>query len=319
MNLPRPYLPLLVLLAAGCGPADDHPRTITGLVDATEVDVASKVPGRVKQLFVREGDTVTAGQPLVAIAGEDIQAKVGQVEAAIGAARARLTLARNGARSEEKEQAKRAADAARHQLELAEKIHERTAALVPAGGVPPARMDEVDAQLALARDNLDIARARQELVEKGARREEVEALEALVRQAEGSLAEVQSYRDELAQEAPTAGEVAKIVLHEGELAATGYPILTLVRTDDPWFSFAVREDLLAGLRVGTAIRVEVPALGRTVEATVFQLAPLGDFATWKATAEKDGFDLKSFEVKARPTARVEGLRPGMTARWTPER
>jgi HlyD family secretion protein len=319
MNRTRTCLPLLVLLLAACGPDEDRPRVVTGLVDATEIDVASKVPGRVKQLFVREGDPVTAGQALVAISGEDIEAKVGQVEAAIGAARARLALARSGARIEDKEQAKRAVDAARHQLELAEKIHERTTALVPVGGVPPAKVDEVEAQLALARDNLEIARARSEAVEKGARREEVEALEALVRQAEGSLAEVSSYRDELTQDAPTAGEVAKVVLHEGELAATGYPILTLVRIDDPWFSFAVREDLLAGLAVGQAIQVEVPALGRTVEATVFQLAPLGDFATWKATAEKDGFDLKSFEVKARPTNKVEGLRPGMTARFTPGR
>lgn len=319
MIRPLPAALLLALVVAGCGPDDDRSRAITGLVDATEVDVASKVPGRVKQLFVREGDRVAPGQPLVAIAGDDIEAKVGQVEAAIGAARARLSLARNGARGEEKEQARRAVDAARHQLELAEKIHQRTIALVPVGGVPPARVDEIEAQLALARDNLEIARARHDLVQKGARDEEVAALEALVRQAEGSLAEVQSYRNELEQAAPTAGEVAKIVLHEGELAATGYPILTLVRTDDPWFSFAVREDLLVDLRVGGTIQVEVPALGRTVPATVFQLAPLGDFATWKATGEKDGFDLKSFEVKARPAAKVEGLRPGMTARWTPER
>jgi HlyD family secretion protein len=112
------------------------------------------------------------------------------------------------------------------------------------------------------------------------------------------------------------GEIARIVLHEGELAATGYPILTIVTIDAPWASFAVREDLLKELKVGTRVTAEVPALGRTVEFEVYSIAAMGDFATWKATNAKDSFDLKTFEVKARPTAKIEGLRPGMTVRWT---
>jgi HlyD family secretion protein len=155
-----------------------------------------------------------------------------------------------------------------------------------------------------------------DLVEKGARFEEIQALQALVQQAQAARAEVESYRRETALRAPLSGEVAKQVLHPGELAATGYPVITLVDRADSWATFPVREDLLRAVKVGTRLQVEVPALGRRVSMEVFHLAAMGDYAVWKATTEKKGFDLKSFEVKARPVEPLPDLRPGMTVRWT---
>jgi HlyD family secretion protein len=106
-------------------------------------------------------------------------------------------------------------------------------------------------------------------------------------------------------------------VHRGELAATGYPILTLVDRSDSWAAFAVREDLLADVKAGTTLQVEVPALRRTLAMTVFSIAPMGDFATWRSTGEKGSFDLRTFEVKARPEKADPDLRPGMTARFVP--
>jgi HlyD family secretion protein len=307
-----------VVAGTGCEGArrDAAPKVLTGLIDATEIDVASKIPARVKEMKVREGDRVTRGQPLVVLESEEIEAKLSQVHSAIDAARAKLAMARNGARRQEKEQAAKAVEAAQAQFDLARKMHERLSRLVQEGSVPQAAFDDVEYRFQAARDQVEIADARWRMVKEGARTEEVEALEALVRQAEGTLAEVESYGRERAQAAPIEGEVARLVLHEGELAATGYPILTLVAIDDPWASFAVREDLLKELAVGTRVTAEVPALGRSVDFEVTSIAVMGDFATWKATSARDSFDLKTFEVKARPTARVEGLRPGMTVRWT---
>lgn len=301
---------------AGCARAPREPAVMaTGLVDATEIDVASKVPGRIAAVPVREGDRVAAGQPVAEILSEEIEAKLAQVQSVIEASQARLRMARNGARDEEKAQARIALVAARHQAELARKMHDRLAALARDGSAPQATFDNAETQYKLAMDQLAIAEARYAMVRHGARDEEVEALEALVRQAEGTLAEVRSYEAEKVQEAPIAGEVAKVVLHAGELAATGHPIVTLVDIDNPWATFAVREDLLRDVRIGTRFRARVPALDRTLEFEVFHVAALGDFATWKATSEKNAFDLKSFEVKARPVTPAEGLRPGMTVRW----
>jgi len=307
----------LPFLAACAACAGDPPRAITGLVDATEIDVASKVPGRVKALAVREGDAVQEGQALVTIESQEVLSKIDQVTAAVEAARAKLKLARHGARAAEKDQARRALDTARAQAELAKKGWDRASALVATGTITQAMFDDADFKWKAAQDQLAIAQARLELVQLGARSEELEALEALVRQGEGSLAEVRTYGRELSQASPLTGEVAKILVHQGELAATGYPILTLVDRRDAWVTFPVREDLLPGLSVGATIQVEVPAVRRTIAMTVFQVAPLGDFATWRATGEKGRFDLRTFEVKARPAAPDLELRPGMTARFVP--
>lgn len=314
----RPLLvPLALLTLAACG--DRGPGPITGLVDATEIDVASKIPGRVKAIAVREGDPVREGQELVTIESQEVEAKIDQVKAAVEAARAKLQLAERGARVEERQQARRALDTARSQLEVATKGHQRATALLATGTITQAAFDEADFKFKAAQDQLAMAQARYDLVVKGARPEELEALRALVRQGEGGLAEVESYGRETVQTAPIGGEVAKILVHRGELAATGYPILTLVDRRDSWATFPVREDLLAGVKVGTVLQVEVPALRRTLPMTVFAVAPLGDFATWRATGEKGSFDLRTFEVKARPEQPDPDLRPGMTARFTPAR
>ena len=305
----------LAALLSACAP--QAPLAVTGLVDAAEIDVASKVPGRVKALAVREGDAVQEGQELLTIESQEVLSRLDQVTAAVEAARARLKLAQRGARTEERDQARRALDTARTQADLAKKGWDRASALVATGTITQAAFDEADFKWKAAQDQLAIAQARFDLVQKGARAEELEALEALVRQGEGSLAEVRTYGRELSQTSPLTGEVAKILVHRGELAATGYPILTLVDRRDAWVTFPVREDLLAGLTVGTTIQVEVPAVRRTIPMAVFQVAPLGDFATWRATGEKGRFDLRTFEVKARPAQPDLELRPGMTARFVP--
>jgi len=305
-----------LFLAGACSEPAPQPerRLITGLVNATEIDLASKVPGRVSELTVREGDRVTKGQVLARLESHEIEAKLTQVNAAIGAADARLALARKGARDEEKRAVGKQLDAARHQVDLTRKMYDRVASLVEKQAVPRSKFDEVLFKYEVSRDQLAMAEARYQMVQNGARDEEIQALEALVAQARGTLDEIEAYRSETEQRAPLDAEVSKIIVNVGELAATGYPILTLVDLSTLWASFAVREDLLTAVHVGDMLELEVPALGRTVPMRVDRLAVLGDFATWKATSDKDRFDLKSFEVKVRPEGPVEGLRPGMTVR-----
>lgn len=310
-------LAALLIAVPSCSAPVQAPVTITGLMDATEVDVASKVPGRVKEILVHEGDVVESGQQLVTIESDELQAKLDQVQAGISAAQAKLRLAQAGARTEEKDATRQALAAARHQAEVAKKGRDRVEALLKEGAIPQAQFDDVESRWLVAMDQLAMAEARYSLVNKGARSEELEALRALVKQGEGSMAEVKSYQKETVQNAPLKGEVSKIVLHRGELASSGYPILTLVDLDDVWATFAVREDMLRNVQKGSRIEAEVPALGRKVSFEVFHIAAMGDFATWKATTDKGGFDLKSFEVKARPVEKVQGLRPGMTVRWFP--
>jgi len=297
-------------------PPPAGPPTLTGLVNATERDVASKVPGRLAEVTVREGDRVDTGALLARIESLELDAKAAQAEAAIAATQARLALAHEGARPQEKRALKSAVAAARHQVDLAKKMADRMTTLAAAEVVPTAKFDEASFRYDAALDQLSIARAKLDAVEAGARDNEIAALEALVHQAEAALAEVQAYRKETEQHAPQGGLVSKVYLHSGELAATGAPILTLVDLEDLWVAFAVREDLLPGIHLGDHVTVDVPALGQAVPMEVQHLAAMGDFATWRATSDKDRFDLKTFEVRLRPLTPTPGLRPGMSARWT---
>lgn len=308
-------LSLFALFFFACN-SQPKQMTITGLMDVYEIDVASKVPGRIVKMLVKEGDPVQAGQKLVLIESHEIEAKLEQVKAATKAAQAKLRLAKKGARDQEKQAVEKALSAAQHQLELAEKMKNRMYNLLQGQAIPQAKYDEVEHKYKMAMEQLAVAQSRASLVKSGARKEEIEALQALVAQGKGALAEVQSYAAETEQHAPITGEVAKVILHPGELAATGYPIVTLVDLKQQWASFVVREDMLKNIHKGDIIQVEVPALGKTIDIEIYHLASLGDFATWRATSEKNSFDLKSFEVRARPQKPIDHLRPGMTVRWT---
>lgn len=151
------------------------------------------------------------------------------------------------------------------------------------------------------------------MAQTGAREEDKEAAAALVSRASGAVSEVKAYLGETSLRAPLSGEVYKRNTEPGEIVAAGYPILTLLDPTDTWATFQLREDKLAGVKMGDRITVRVPALGdRAVDLTVFYIAPVGDFATWRATNAQGGFDLKTFEVRARPDRPVPGLRPGMS-------
>ena len=290
-------------------------QQITGLINATEIDVASKVPGRVLRLHVLEGQQVKAGDLLVELNLEELDAKLQQATSAIDAAKAQLALAEKGARPQEKRALANQVESARAQVDVTKKMLERMRKLLDDNAVPQAKYDEVEFKYQVSVNQLEMAEAKLDAVSKGARTEEIRALEALVSKGESVAAEIEIYKKEREQHAPVDGEVSKIVIHEGELTNTGYPIITIVKLDDIWASFAIREDRLKDIRIGDQVEIDIPALDKRVPMKVANISAMGDFATWRATSDRDRFDLKSFEVKLRPVEPVDGLRPGMTARW----
>ncbi len=290
-------------------------QPVTGLINATEIDVASKVPGRITKIHVLEGQHVKTGDLLAELTVDELDAKLHQASAAISAAKAQLALAHKGARPQEIKAAANQVEAAKAQVEVTKKMLDRVQNLLDEKAIPQAKYDEVEFKYQVSLAQLEMAEAKLDALNKGARDEEIRALEALVERGESVAAEIEIYKKEREQLAPIDGEVSKIIVHEGELANTGYPIVTIVKLDDIWASFAVREDKLKDIRIGNKVSVEIPALDKTVTMTVANISAMADFATWRATSDRDRFDLKSFEVKLRPIEPVDGLRPGMTARW----
>ena len=316
----RPTVTLLVVLAVVGGLwrwawklSQPAPEIVQGQVEGTLVNVSSKIPGRVASVLVREGQMVRRSDSLVTLDSPEIRAKLDQAEAAREAASAQRDKAYNGAREEEIQQAKSLWERACHATELAEKTFRRVDRLNKDGVLPAQRRDEAEAMLATSRDAEAAAKAVYDMAVSGARVEDKEAASALVSRARGAVSEVNAYLGETRLTAPVDGEVYRRNIEPGEIAAAGYPILTLLDPTDMWATFQFREDKLAGMRIGDRLTVRVPALrDRRLELTVSYIAPVGDFATWRATSAQGGFDLKTFEVRARPAAPVPDLRPGMS-------
>jgi HlyD family secretion protein len=290
-----------------------QPALVQGHIEVTQVRVAAKVPARVASVEVREGDSVREGQLLALLATPEIDARARQVAALVAAAEAQADKARVGARAEQIRAAEAQWEAAEQQAELAATTSARMERLFAEGVVPAQKRDEAGAMARAARAQADAARQAYLMAREATRPEDLRAAEAQLDQALGGRDEVRAALDEGQVVAPVAGEVATAVVEPGEVVAAGAPLLVIARTDDPWLTLHLREDLMAGARMGREVTGHVPALGgREVRFRIDYIAPLADFATWRSTRDLGGFDLRSFEVRARPVGPVEGLRAGMS-------
>ena len=287
-------------------------KYLQGQMEARRALVAGKVPGRIEKLLVREGQTVKKNALVAVINSPEIEAKKMQAQGALGAAKAQANKAKNGARSEDVKALKAMAARAQDAANLAKNTYERVQKLYNEGVLPLQKRDEAETQMKASQGAADAARAQYEMALAGARDEDKEAAEALVKQAEGANAEVNAYLEETKIKSPIAGEVTLKVVEEGEVVGAGMPVIAVTDLKDAWAVFHLREDFLKNVTKGKTFVLPVPALNAAVEMEVSYIAPVGDYATWKSSKESGGFDLKTFEVRLRPTVEVENLRPGMS-------
>ena len=288
------------------------PMLIQGTVECTTYKASSKVPGRIDEMKVEEGQRVEKGELLYMISTPELDAKLEQAEAVKSAAAALDAAAVAGARIQQIEAALNMWEKAQAGLELARKTYERVQNLYNEGVVPAQKFDEAEANYKAMEATALAAKAQYDMAVDGARKEDKEAAAARVRQAEGAVSEVQSYLVDASVYSPVTGEVSTIIAEEGELVGSGYPVVAILDMSDMWVTLNIKETLLPGMTIGTRMTGFVPALDRDVEFEVTYIAPQADFATWAATRTQGGFDIRTFAVKARPTAPVENLRPGMS-------
>ena len=287
-------------------------ETLEGQADVTEYRVSIKVPGRIKKFYVEEGQYVHAGDTLAVLEAPEVTAKLEQAQAVENAAAAQSQKADNGARKEQIQGAYDMWQKAKVGVTIAEKSWVRVKRLADEGVLPAQKLDEVTAQRDAAIATEKAAKSQYDMAVNGARIEDKEAARALVNQARGAIKEVSSYIKETYLLASADGEVTEIFPSVGELVGTGAPVMNVALMNDMWMTFNVREDNLKLFRMNQTVKVNIPALNKEVEAKVFYMKNLGSYATWKATKSTGQFDMKTFEVKVRPTKKVEDLRPGMS-------
>mgnify|MGYP001057200942 FL=1 len=288
------------------------PMLIQGTVECTTYKASSKVPGRIDDMKVEEGQHVEKGELLYTLSTPELDAKLQQAEAVKSAASALDQAALAGARVQQIEAAMNMWQKAQAGLELARKTYERVQNLYEQGVIPAQKLDEATANYRAMEATAQAAKAQYDLAQDGARKEDKEAAAARVRQAEGAVSEVESYISDAMVYSPVTGEVSTIIAETGELVGSGYPVVAILDMSDMWVTFNVKETLLPGITMGMHFKGHVPALDADVEFEVSYIAPQADFATWAATRTQGGFDIRTFAIKAKPVSKVDNLRPGMS-------
>jgi HlyD family secretion protein len=303
-------LGLTALLFLGCA-RPQAPRMAT--VEGDEIDVASKIPGRIERVAVKLGDRVKKGDLLAVLTGPEVTARVEQAKAGLAAAQAQLDMARSGVRKEEREMAERQLEIARCNLDMVERMYRRVLRVFEEGGVSAQEKELAEFRYQIAREQHETARSFMDMVRNGARKEQIQQLEAQVRAMGEKVNEAIAYLNELEIRAPLDGEIRQVNAQVGEIVTPGFPVISMLDADR-YLVFNLRENDFAGLKVGDTRGVFIPALELKARMTVYHIAAMADFARYEATSERGSWDVRSFEVRARLTEPLAALRPGMSVR-----
>lgn len=304
---------LVALLAYGLKLAHaPKPDRLQGQIEAREYNISSKVPGRVAQVLVRRGDKVESGDLLFAIDSPELNAKLMQAQGGRDAAKAMQMEADNGARKQQVAASKEQWLKAKAAATLAETTYNRVEVLFTEGVLARQKRDEAFTQWQAAKYTEQAAYAMYQMAVEGARDETKAAAAGNARMAEGAVNEVSAILADSQMRSPKSGEVSEVLLQSGELAPSGFPVVSIIDMQDAWAVFQVREDQLKGFKVGDTVEVEIPALGESHGFTVAHISVMGNFATWRSTESGHDFDMRTFEMELRPTAPIADLRVGMT-------
>ena len=285
---------------------------IQGEVEVSEYRVSCKLPGRIVELRVEEGDFVHVGDTLAILETPEVQAQQKVAEATQGAANAMKDMANNGARKEQIQGAYQLLQQAIAARDIAQKSYKRVQNLFDEGVVSAQKRDEAFAAYKASEAQVLAAQSQYDMARNGARIEEKEAAAKQAQAAKSAVDIVKSLLKETVQVATEEGEVSEVYPKVGELVGMGSPIMTIAVMKNLWGTFNIREDQLEGMKVGDVITAFSPAFNKEVKMKVFYIKDQGSFAVWKATKANGQYDLKTFEVKARPVEYFEGLRPGMS-------
>lgn len=289
-------------------------KYVEGQVEGTTVKISGKLPGRVVEFYVAEGDTVHAGDTLVHIHSSIVEAQLGQAEAMRNATAAQNRKVDAGTRAQIIQAAADMVAQAEAAVTITERTYRRMENLFQEGVMSEQRRDEARAAYDAAVAARNAAQSQLSLARQGAQTEDKESAAALVDAADSSVDQVEAILEDSYLTAPYDGTIDQIYPEEGELVALGAPIMNLLRLDKRWVTFNVREELLNELPLGAKVHVMIPALDRRdIEVEVYFIRDMGTYATWRSTKTTGSYDSRTFQIKARPTGDVPNLRPGMSA------
>ena len=294
-----------------------QPLVLQGQAEATEIRISGKLPGRIDTFFVQEGDWVHQGDTLVVINSPEVHAKYQQVNALEQVAVQQNKKIDAGTRRQIVATALQLWNKTKSDLTLAQTTYNRILTLYKDSVITSQRKDEVEAMYKAAVAAERAAYEQYQMAVDGAQKEDKASAASMVDAARSTVDEVSALLVDARLTAPENGQIATIFPKRGELVAPGTPIMNLVVMDDIHVVLNVREDLMPQFKMDETFVADVPAIGKkNIEFKIYYISPLGSFATWKSTKQTGSYDLRTFEIHARPTQKVDDLRPGMSVLLT---
>jgi len=306
---------LILLLASIVGVAvyKDDETLLQGQIESVEISISGTLPGRVEKYYVEEGQRVEVGDTLVIISSPQAEAKYNQAKALESASLAQNEKVDAGTRIQLINITKEIWNKAKSDLELAKHTRERMNKLYEEKVISIQRKDEIDALYQSALSEERAAYYQYEMAKAGMQEEDKATSYSIVMAAQSTVDEVVSVLKDAALTSPISGEVGAKYLNESELVGVGTPLMKIIMIDECYLVLNIREDMMPNFRMGETIYVDIPAIdSNNIPFKINYISPMGSFATWKSTKEKGSYDLKTFELHAKPTRNIKGLRPGMS-------
>lgn len=311
---------VVIISTIGILTLGNKPEVLQGQIETTEIRISGKLPGRIEQFYTQEGHNVEAGDVLVLINSPEFVAKYNQVNALGDIAKFENQKVEEGTRKQILEAVEQLWNRSKSDLELAKVTNKRIHNLYDEGVVTVQRRDESQAIYEAAVAAEKAARAEYQMALDGARKQDRESSKSLVNAAKSSVDEIAALLKDTKLTAPRAGQIAVIYPKEGELVGPGTPIMSLIVLEDAYAVLNIREDIMPYFKMGGKFKGDIPALAKKdIEFEIYYINPLGSYATWKSTKQVGSFDMRTFEIKARPTHKLPELRPGMSVLVTLEK
>ena len=287
-----------------------RPLWLQGFVVCRQYRASSKLAGRILEMRVQEGDTVTKGEVLYILSTPELDARFRQAQAVHEIAQAVDQKVDAGLRRQQIASAKSMWEQALAGERFAQRSYQRIEKLYSEGVVPAQKRDEALAKYQAATAQSTATEQRYLEAQAGARIEDRTAAKARVAQTEEGVDEIRSMLRDASVLSPISGEVSTVAAYEGELIGSGTPAVMLLDTADQWVEFNVKETMLHKFSVGQHLEAYVPSLLCNVELEVYSIAAAAEFATWQATRSEGAFDIRTFEIRMRPLGMK--LRSGMS-------
>ncbi|MCY1160421.1 p-hydroxybenzoic acid efflux pump subunit AaeA [compost metagenome] len=285
---------------------------LQGRVEADTIHVSTKVPSRIEEIYVHDGQKVSKDQELVRLFSPEVDAKKQQALAALQSALALQSTAERGSQQENIDSLYANWQSLKAQEALAKTTYQRGANLFKEGVISRQRRDEMQAAALSASQLTEAAYQQYARAKRGSTPQQLSSADAQVQIAQAAVAEANALAAETKLRSPTDGTVSKTYGKVSELVAMGVPVVSIIQDDDLWVSVNVREDLYAQIYKAKTMDGFIPALNQTATFKIKTIDAEGEFATIKTTRQTGGYDIRSFKIHLAPVQPITDLKVGMS-------